>query len=214
MKLHDIDMHSNGAAESVHFCLLCPLEPLLEVDVVVLQSSPRIHFLFICHFWVGLLNPHDFLMCGRRFTRKKWRSLSVRGYALRKMDLGRGPTDPSPRTTGGLTATHRLFHDPLRVGQQSLGDRNNLGIGCPTRKGSWIMVALFTPIHRLYEPRMGARIHQTSHEGRSFIVRLFLMRNPCLIFRVPLLNGDAELCTTCTRIEGDLLLGGENGLGL
>ena len=58
------------------------------------------------------------------------------------------------RTTGGNYGTH--IYDPLWVGQNDLNININPRKGCPTHKGSWVLVALFTPIHRLYEPRMGA----------------------------------------------------------
>ena len=41
----------------------------------------------------------------------------------------------------GVSEYHILF-DPLWVGQHIPSQ------GCPTRKGSWVFVALFTPIHR------------------------------------------------------------------
>ena len=64
------------------------------------------------------------------------------------------------RTTGGNYGTH--IYDPLWVGQNDLNININPRKGCPTHKGSWVLVALFTPIHRLYEPRMGATTNRTS----------------------------------------------------
>ena len=36
------------------------------------------------------------------------------------------------------------------------------------------------PSHRLYEPRLGAMIRLTSHEGEVIHDKIFLMRNPGL----------------------------------
>ena len=55
-------------------------------------------------------------------------------------DLGRGPTDPSPRVGGGKAPerpgdqrSSPLSHDPLWVGQPH---QINPRMGCPTHKGS------------------------------------------------------------------------------
>ena len=76
-------------------------------------------------------------------------------------DLGRGPTDPSPRVGGGKA--------PERPGDQRSSPLSH----DPQGVEWWGWVCFWPPSHRLYEPRLGARIRLTSHEGRSFMVRPF-----------------------------------------
>ena len=55
-------------------------------------------------------------------------------------------------------------------------------MGCPTHKGSNGRggSGFWSPSHRLYEPRLGAMIRLTSHEGEVIHDKIFLMRNPRL----------------------------------